>query len=74
MGTVCDGNTHYDRFRRCTHRERPDLRPDGGIRIRRQLDPDGMGHLAGPSTGVTQRGVGRAIGPAARLLLRNASV
>ena len=74
MGTVCEWNTHYDRFRRCTHLGRSDLRPDGRIRIRRQLDPDGMGDLAGSRTGVTERRVERVIGPAARLLLRNASV
>ena len=60
--------------RRCTHLGRSDLRPDGGIHVRRQLDPDGMGDLAGSSTGITKRRAGRAIGPAAGLLLRNASV
>ena len=55
MGAVCEGNTHYDWFRRRTHLGRSDLRPDGGIHLRRQLDPDGMGDLAGSSTGITER-------------------
>jgi hypothetical protein len=74
MGTDSEWNTHYDRFRHCTHLGRSDLRPNGGIRIRCKLDPDGMGDLARSRTGITERRVGRAIGPAARLLLCNASV
>jgi hypothetical protein len=74
MGAVCGWHTDYDRFRRCPRLGRSELRQDDEIRIRRQLNPDGMGDLAGSHTGVADRRVGRAIGPAARLLLRNASV
>ena len=74
MDAICEWHTHHDRFRRCTHLDRSELWPDRRIRIRPQLDPNGMGHLAGSRTGVAERRVERTIGSTARLLLRNASV
>jgi hypothetical protein len=63
----------YDQFRHHSRLERA-VRPDSGIRIRRQLDPGGMGDLVGSSVADPKRCLGRAIGPAAGFVLRNASI
>jgi len=66
-------NAHYYQFRHRSRLERSVLRPDSRIRIRYQLDSYGMGDLVGSCTAVPKRCLGRAIGPAAGFVLRNAS-
>ena len=61
MAAVCDCNTRYDGYRHHGRLVRSVLRPNGRIRIRRQLDLDRMGDLARSHTGVPKRCLGRAI-------------
>jgi hypothetical protein len=71
MVALGDWNNRHDGCRHHGRLVRRVIRPDGRIRIRRQLDLDRMGDLAGSRDGIPKRCLGWSLVSTPRLLLRD---